>query len=156
LSLVAGPAAATVVQLSSHEEAGCSLFNPSGNFAGTLIAIESDCDLAGQNPDGNREIFWVDPLGSFRQLTHTTGCANANPSSDALGSSVAFDSDCDFDGGNADGSVEIFVATAVGVTQLTDHPTLDRCESLAPAIDALGTMITFDSRLPLRRYQLAC
>lgn len=144
-SLVPNTAAATVTQLSSHLQTGCTISSASSNFAGTRIAIESNCDLTGANPDGNREIFLVDPLGAVAQLTDTTGCANADPSIDALGGSVAFDSDCDFDGGNVDGSVEIFIATTVGVTQLTHHDTLDRCESLAPSSDALGTVITFDS-----------
>ncbi len=67
-------------------------FSPSISDGGGFIAFSSNRDLAGQNSDGNLEIFIYDTsAGSFAQLTNTSGIVG---SSDAKisgnGASVAF------------------------------------------------------------------
>ncbi|MDX6385386.1 MAG: hypothetical protein QOK48_2959, partial [Blastocatellia bacterium] len=67
-------------------------FQPSISDDGRFIAFGSNRDLAGQNSDGNLEIFIYDSLAaSFAQLTNTTGIVG---SSDAKisgnGANVAF------------------------------------------------------------------
>src|SRR5207249_2299999 len=67
-------------------------FQPSISDDGRFIAFASNRDLAGQNPDGNLEIFIYDTFaGSFTQLTNTSGIVG---SSDAKisgnGASVAY------------------------------------------------------------------
>jgi hypothetical protein len=67
-------------------------FQPSISDDGRFIAFSSNRDLAGQNSDGNLEVFVYDALASsFTQLTNTTGIVG---SSDAKisgnGASIAF------------------------------------------------------------------
>lgn len=115
---------------------------PSANADGSLTAFESSCDLVANNADGNREIFQVDSTGMVTQLTVSSGCTNASPSSNAAGDRVAFDSDCDYAGNNSDGSVEIFLIKAAAIDQLTSAAS---CSSLAPSINAVGDRVAFDS-----------
>jgi len=142
MSFAPAYAKAAVAQLTDHTDTDCAMFGASSDTSGELIAFESTCDLAGTNLDGNREIFQIDGLGAISQLTDTVDCASANASSNAAGDVIAFDSDCDFDGGNVDGSVEIFVFGAAGVEQLTDD---QFCSSFVPSINAAGDLVAFDS-----------
>jgi len=118
------------------------MFSPAPNADASVVAFESTCDLTAGNADGNREIFAVNDAGNVTQLTDTSGCANANPSVGFDGGAIAFDSDCDFDGGNTDASVEVFLWKASGIVQLTDATF---CTSAAPSINAAGTRVAFDS-----------
>jgi Tol biopolymer transport system component len=134
--------AAQPTQLTDHVEQGCILFGTASDSTGALVAFESDCDLTGDNPDGNREIFQTDDQGGVVQLTDTAGCDNLHPAADADGSVVAFDSDCDLAADNVDGSVEIFTVSAGVFRQLTDSAA---CTSFAPSVNAAGTRVAFDS-----------
>jgi cysteine-rich repeat protein len=60
------------------------------------IAFTSNGDLAGVNPDGNREVVLFDEMKSspFSQLGATLGCLNAGPSIDAFGRFITFHSTC--------------------------------------------------------------
>jgi len=136
------PAEAQPIQLTANADPACSSFAPTGNGAGLTPFFESNCDLTGGNPDGNREIFWIEGSGTVVQITDSVACANANPSADSSGTMVAFDSDCDFVGGNADASVEIFVANAGVIDQLTDS---SFCTSLAPSMSGDGSVTSFES-----------
>lgn len=62
-----------------------------------LIAFSSTGDIvAGQNPDGNREIFtWKRRLGTFEQVTHSAGGENANPVVNQSQRFVVFESTAD-------------------------------------------------------------
>jgi Tol biopolymer transport system component len=142
---VASPVRAEIRQLTSQADPACAVGNPTTDSAVGSVAFESTCDFTGENSDGNREIFQVDSEGVVRQITITSGCSSANPASDALGANIAFDSDCDIDGLNSDGNVEVFVSTPGGMLNLTNHTGLERCESLAPSIDAAGALVVFDS-----------
>jgi Tol biopolymer transport system component len=135
-----GASDASRIQLTDHDQAGCSLFAPVMSADATLVAFESTCDLVGTNADGNREIFQVDDEGTVAQLTSSAGCASMNPASNAAGTVVAFDSDCDLTGGNADRNVEIFLWRPSGVTQLTNTSS---CTSESPSIDDSGTRVAF-------------
>jgi len=141
--LLAVPAAsAEITQLTSHVQAGCVMGAPSASADLSLVSFESTCDLAAANADGNREIFQVDADGLVTQLTDTADCANANPSSNAVGDIVAYDTDCDDAGLNADGSIEIATISGAIVTQLTSA---SFCSSFAPAINAAGDLVAYDS-----------
>ncbi|MFQ5478029.1 MAG: hypothetical protein ACE5E4_05385 [Candidatus Binatia bacterium] len=144
VQLFAGPAAeAALVQLTTDGSVTSSSLAPSGNSSGSLIAFESNSDLTGANSDLNVEIFRVSSAGAVIQLTDSSGCTNGVPSSDAAGSLIAFESNCDPTGGNGDGSVEIFQVSAGGmVTQLTDGV---GCVSEAPSSNASGDLVAFTS-----------
>jgi Tol biopolymer transport system component len=128
-------------RLTDNLGSGCAVASPSPNDDATLVAFASDCDFLGTNLDANREIFQVDRAGVVVQLTNTTDCSSANPSSNAAGDIVAFDSDCDT-GMNSDGNVEIFIASPTAVAQVTDTMF---CTSLAPSVSANGALVSFDS-----------
>lgn len=67
--------------------------NRAGQVArhGRINSFSSNGDYAGQNADGNREIFVVE-RGVFTQLTHSTAGENANPHGSPRGRFVTFES----------------------------------------------------------------
>jgi Tol biopolymer transport system component len=141
VACVPSQGAAAIARLTDHGGEDCFIASPAFDAAGTRVAFESTCDLAGLNADRNREIFQADRAGAVVQLTNTTDCTSSAPSSSASGDVVAFDSDCDT-GGNADRNVEIFVVQNAMVAQLT---TSSDCTNLSPSINAAGTLVSFDS-----------
>lgn len=143
---VTGAAAALPRRLTDHAGEACSVAAPAVDDSASLIAFESTCDFEGANPDGNREIFQVDRSGAISQLTATSSCTNANPSSSASGTVVAFDSNCDL-GANADGNVEVFAIATGVVTQITSSA---NCSNLLPSINSSGTLVSFDSDCDLK------
>ncbi|MBZ0159098.1 MAG: hypothetical protein K8G79_02970, partial [bacterium] len=83
---------------------------PSINADGTRIAFLSNSDLTGGNPDGSNEIFlWTQGSG-LTQITSSTSGVSSNPSINADGTRIAFQSLSDLTGGNPDGNWEIFLA----------------------------------------------
>ena len=98
---------------------------PSINADGTRIAFQTTADLTGKNADGNLEIFLFDTTTSeFTQITRTTGgdTANSNASINANGTRIAFESNRNLTGENADGDREIFLfdTTTRTFTQITN------------------------------------
>ncbi|MDH3283968.1 MAG: hypothetical protein OEQ13_04445, partial [Acidobacteriota bacterium] len=117
---------------------------------GSRVVFDSDADLTGGNADGSREIFTMLPDGTgLAQLTSGPALtASRNPRTDASGTVVAFESDADLDGSNADGSFEVWrVRTdGTGLTRLTGDPLLG---SRLPDVSADGTTIVFVSEADL-------
>ncbi|TAN35413.1 hypothetical protein EPN27_03925, partial [Patescibacteria group bacterium] len=113
------------------------------NADGTKIVFYSTNNLTGGNADGNYEIFlWTQGSG-ITQLTASTGGDNREPSINADGTKIAFESDRDLTGGNPDGNWEIFLWTqGSGITQLTASTGGDNRE---PSINADGRKIAFYS-----------
>ncbi len=88
-----------------------------------LVALSSEADPAGDNPDGNREIFLFNRASeTFTQITDTTGEDNIVPVLNGDGTLIAFDSTADVTGGNPDNNREIFLfdADTDTFTQITD------------------------------------
>jgi Tol biopolymer transport system component len=126
-------------------------FNASISANGARIAFDSDEDLTGENPDFNREIFLFDTAtNTTTQLTNSIGegFGSFAPSINADGTRIAFHSNRDLTGSNADGNDEIFLvdATARTPTQITNstggEPLL---ENYSASINADGTRIAFVS-----------
>lgn len=110
-----------------------------------LVALSSQGDPTGDNPDANREIFLYDRASmTFTQITDTTGEDNIVPVLNSDGTLIAFDSSADVTGGNPDGSREIFLydADTMMFTQITDTVGVN---SLVPDITPDGTTIGFHS-----------
>lgn len=128
---------------------GCSSTNPTISADGNSIAFESDCNLAGQNSDGNVEIFlWKSGAPAvITQLTKSSNCDNYAPSISGNGSFIAFDSTCNINGTNNSGrGAEIYRVSSTGVLkQLTVDPNGGACDSMSPSIDNNGTVVAFDS-----------
>jgi Tol biopolymer transport system component len=122
--------------------------SPALNRPGTGIAFRSTADLIpGDNTDGNSEIFVFHRGRGFTQVTNSDGCFNGPPSVAKSGAMVAFASDCDLTGGNADGNSEIFLFDRrTGVTQITDSPS---GESVLPGLDGRGSRMAFMSTADL-------
>jgi uncharacterized repeat protein (TIGR01451 family) len=130
---------------------------PSINAAGTHIAFYSDRDLvAGQNSDGNFEIFLARRTSSgqwrITQVTTTDGSANLFPSINAAGDRIVFVSDdaelhnIDQNRANPERNSEIFLATvpasgAVQFRQITN--TEAGITNDQPVISATGNRIAY-------------
>ena len=109
---------------------------------GHRIAFNASSNPLGTNGDGNAELFLYDDAVGLAQLTHTTVVTGAAELAiNANGSKIAFESDADFVGHNADGSKEIFLFdTTAGFRQITDTEQSD-----VPTINASGSRIAFVS-----------
>ena len=118
------------------------------NDAGTRIAFQSKCNLTGDNADLNTDIFLYDSTSGIAQVTNTTGeaayFANFAASISGDGTRIAFLSNRDLTGGNADGNDEIIIydTQAGSFTQVTD--TTGGFND-SPSITDDGTRIAFAS-----------
>lgn len=140
--------AGTLTQLTRDDSGACDSINASINAAGTVVAFESDCDLKGTNEDFGVEIFTVTSAGVVTQATmvQDDSCSSMSASIDDAGSLIAFQSDCDFTGANADRSQEVFTVDALGVvTQLSSDPGPSPCSSSRPRLSGSGLLVTFSS-----------
>lgn len=132
----------------THETAGCTNRTAaiSQHDAGRFVSFVSDCDLIGSNADGNFEIFqWDRVTDMMTQVTTSVGSFNDSPSSSFDGGFVAFVSDADYAGSNADVfSLEVFRWDRAGnaIEQLTD--TTLPVIHLATSIDDSGDFVAFD------------
>jgi len=132
-------------QLTQITPASSSSANPSIDASGTLIALESDMNIGGGNPDGNDEIFLLDTTtGVFTQITFTLGASNFGPSISADGTHIAFNSNGNINGGNPEGNQEVYVydTTTSMTTQVTNEIV---GVSVNTSINANGTRIAFRS-----------
>jgi hypothetical protein len=116
------------------------------------VVFDSDGDLTGENGDGNRELFIAQVKSSgptIHQITNTTApVENRSGSMDANGVLIAFSSNGDFLGGNADGNREIFTWHRRFNTfeQLTDSPSGDNAN---PVINQTTRFVVFESTADL-------
>ena len=126
----------------------CTSLAPSISSNGGLVSFDSDCDLTGANLDQSVEIFRSVVGGPATQLTDdrtATGCASINAWSDAPGTTVVFESDCDLVGSNADQVNEIFRSRSGNVlNQLTSSPG-EPCTNVTPVISLDGRSVVFSS-----------
>jgi Tol biopolymer transport system component len=137
----------TLTQVTSSQ--GCSgNSDPTISSDGARISFVSSCNLTGENPDGNHEIFRFEASNGLRQITDSTGCENFYAATSADGAHIAFVSTCNLTGGNADANYEIFRFDLAG-GRLTQVTTSTGCGSMHPAISADGTHIVFDSSCDL-------
>jgi len=125
----------------------CGSFSPSSDGAGMWAAFESDCDPSGDNVDQVTEIFRANGAGTTIRLTFGTAeCSSTSPSISQTGLVVAFESDCDPTGENADGGFEVFtVDSSSAIVQITDDPGVTACESSEPHVNADGGVLVFSS-----------
>jgi Tol biopolymer transport system component len=129
-------------------------FGPSISGDGTRITFMSFADLTGGNADGNQEIFLFDTeTGAFTQVTHTITTADHlvhtdTPVITAEGNRVAFLSQANMTGRNADENFELFlfdIETGT-LTQITET----EARSVGfPSLSAVGTRIAFNSNADL-------
>jgi Ca2+-binding RTX toxin-like protein len=136
-----------VAVVGTRQITGCPGGNsriPSLSSAPLMIAFTSTCDLTGQNPDGNAELFVG--LDLFTQVTNTTGLGVLAVDMSANSVIVAFLSDGNFTEQNADGNVELFWhnRTTQEFKQLTNSTGINNSGGLS--MDTTGHWIAFPSR----------
>src|SRR6185369_6788108 len=119
---------------------------------GRRVVFDSDGDLSGENADGNRELF-IAQLKSrglvIHQITHTTApVENRSGSMDSNSALIAFSSNGDFVGENADGNREIFTwhRRFDQFDQLTNSPSGDNAN---PVINQSKRFVVFESTADL-------
>ena len=123
--------------------------SPSISTDGTRIAFRSFADLTGDNADHNSEIFLYDTTtAGLTQITNTTVQDCFDPAISGDGKRIAFQSDANLNGGNADGNNEIFLYDTVtsNFTQITASAA---GSNDSPSINDDGTRIAFDSNADL-------
>jgi Tol biopolymer transport system component len=122
--------------------------SPDISADGEWVAFESTGDHVGRNSDGNREVFLYQwSTGAIMQVTETVGVNNFRPRLNGDGSRLAFLSEANLAGTNADGNKELFYSDDRGLTysQVTDTDAGIRSPNF-PAINYLGDRIAFSSR----------
>jgi Tol biopolymer transport system component len=77
---------------------------------GTAMAFSSDGNPLGTNASGIEQIFRWTPSGPLVQVTRSSGGSTRRPSIGNGGGRIAFDSNADLAGHNADHNTEIFLA----------------------------------------------
>jgi Tol biopolymer transport system component len=142
-----------VEQLTDSADSSGFVNSPAMSADGTRIAFLSNLDLAGQNADGNQEVFlYTAATGAFTQLTNTTGFSfTSAPTISGDGGWVAFTTNADLTGANADGNAELFrYNTATGIlTQLTNTTGGSLFSNQTPTISGDGSRIAFTSTCDL-------
>ncbi len=110
---------------------------------GSVVVFESQADLVpGSNTDHEWEVFKIDPDGTgLTQMTSDSAYMSGAPTASGDGSVIAFHSQANWVGSNADHSLEIFVINSdgSGLTQLTAGSN----QSFDPEISADGTVVAF-------------
>jgi Tol biopolymer transport system component len=118
---------------------------------GEWIVFSSGANPSGENGDGSEEIFRIRAGGTdLEQLTAApSGYASRNPAVGADGNRIAFDSDADLTGANADGSREIFRVRLDGseLIQLTSGEA--GTTSRSPRVAEPGGWLVFESNANL-------
>ncbi|MBC8291850.1 MAG: hypothetical protein H8E45_01645 [Proteobacteria bacterium] len=137
--------ASNTVQLSDDLGSGaCTSLHPSIDYWGGVVVFDSDCDLAGSNPDNAVEIFSSDTVGNLAQLTVGPDefCVSEHPVASNGAATVAFESDCDHVATNGDESFEIFSVAGAGVvSQLSDDD--EYCSNSDVAVDGSGQVLVW-------------
>ena len=148
LALDSGGITFTQISNSTGSILGGFNLSPSIDDAGNQLAFFSDRDLTGRNPDNNFEIFrYSAATRVLTQLTQTEKGYNILPAMSGNGKFIAFVSDRNFAGTNADGNAEIFRAEirpggGIAYTQVTSTTGGVNDE---PSINRDGTRIAFIS-----------
>jgi uncharacterized membrane protein len=138
--------ASTPEQITDDDgESGCTSVSVVADAEAGTLAWQSDCDPAETNADGSIEIFRSAGGGAPVQLTSGEGCTSDHPSISASGDRIAFVSECDFAGENADGNLEIFLwknGTSGDIDQLTHS---QGCDNFEPDLAGPGTFVAYSS-----------
>ena len=114
---------------------------------GTITSFNSEADLTGDNADLSQELFIYNALtDTISQITDSSGStafSNRRPSVSPDGSLIAFESDLNLTGDNADGNLEIFLFDIVAdsILQITNTDSVNR----NPTFSSDGNIIIFSS-----------
>ncbi len=165
---------ATLAAVTSTAANTCENVNPSINYAGNIIAYESTCAVVTGAGSARRLKIWgggAANSGDNIALTGTSCVARApalNTRSGQDGGYVAFESNCNPTGGNADGNTEIFryrnsgaagtrfaQITTTPATVLNSRPQMDRSDQ-ATAGNVFYLSNRTDTARGLHVFRYAC
>lgn len=109
--------------------------DPSISADGMIVGFESFADLTGMNPDMSLEIFVADiSSGVITQVTKEASGSSGDPSLNADGTIVAFESDANINGGNPFTEIDqIWIATCFDPLTARNIPTLSEWGLIATA-----------------------
>jgi len=160
LALVLIPAVLLLVAAPAAGQAACTLsqvsvttsgisFNASVDATGARVAYSSTGEpVPGGNPDGSSEIFLATIGGGTVQITSSGVPGSFAPSLSADATRIAFVSEADLTGGNADLNRELFLwESGSGITQLTSSAA--PAQVAGPSISADGTRVAFSTAADL-------
>jgi len=128
-----------IVSLSSGDS-----FLPAINATGSRIPFVSRANINGQNPEGNREVYYFDTIENrITQLTRQLMGSSTEPSINADGSLIAFQSEANINNGNQDENWEIYLANCPVISTATQIPTLSEWGliALAAILGIVGFMV---------------
>jgi Tol biopolymer transport system component len=134
----------SLLQLTSASTCGAK--NPQLSANGVYVVFESCANLTGGNADATNEVFRVAPNGTgLVQITNDPTLEPHYPRTDDNATVVVFETDSDLDGGNADGSLEIYrmSTSGGGLFRVTTDASFD---SIEPDISGSGTRIVYASQ----------
>jgi Tol biopolymer transport system component len=137
----------TIALTSTVAPAAVSNFSIDGDAG--RVGYSSAADPVGDNPDGNLEIFLyrTGPADTLHLTDTAAPVSSGSPVLSPSGARVAFTSNGDFVGTNADGHSEIFRRRNNGtIAQLTDSP---GTALFAQALDTDGIRTTFSTTADL-------
>ena len=112
---------------------------------GRQILFDSDGNLTGGNPDGNREIYFARFKGqqwAITQITDTLGVENRAGNLSRRGKTLIFTSNGNFTGNNPDGNREVFVWDKGTMEQITNTTV---GENVNPHSNPRGRFVVFES-----------
>jgi uncharacterized protein (TIGR03437 family) len=123
---------------------------PAVSGDGKIVVFSSAEDLTGQNPDRNFEIFMFDGF-ELKQLTQTVPASSATrltdgnfqPSLTPDGRMIAFSSNRDFNGQNADSSYEVFLYRTPGQSFVQLTNSTSHYSGVSPKIGADGARVYY-------------
>ncbi len=125
---------------------GTTSHHPAISADGKWVVFDSNANLTGGNADGSTEIFRVgiDGMGLVQLTSGPAGTTSDVPRVDGTGVWAVFESNADLDGGNPDGSYEVWRVRLDGTVleRLTGDPAAD---SGGPDISDAGDRIVFSS-----------
>jgi Tol biopolymer transport system component len=125
-------------------------WEPAIALDGSRLAWSADNDSVGDNGDGSFEVFSAKLDGTDkRQHTRYAAAQAEDPTVSADGQRIVFAATGNFDGGNADGSREIWAvqSNGTGLHRLTDTAAPEGCRE--PAISPDGEWVAFASNADL-------
>ncbi len=112
---------------------------------GSRIVFLSKDDLLGSNADGNDEVYLFDiASGALTQITTTVGSTQTNPSISDDGTRIAYASNSNPLGTNADGGVEAFLLDT-STSMLRQISDTAGAEVALPQVSASGGVVAFQA-----------
>jgi len=104
----------------------------------------SDANINGGNPEGNAEIYLFNTTtGIITQITDEPAGGSFDPSINADGTRIAFESSANINGGNPEGNDEIYLAVCFDTSVARPIPTLGEWGLIAMAsiLGIVGFMV---------------